>query len=145
MRKVSFLFIYFLLLFLSCNKDSDLVFHLTLISTSPNELNEFQENLIVEIEYEHSEGFIGFYDPDYLSMEVKDSRLTNADFYHLIPLNPPDNQLSIRGSINLEIDSPFLLGSGNLETLFYTIRIQDRQGEWSNEITTPMITVNRGV
>ena len=33
----------------------------------------------------------------------------------------------------------------DLETLFYTIRIQDRQGEWSNEITTPMITVNRGV
>ena len=67
MRKVSFLFIYFLLLLLSCNKDDDLVFHLTLISTSPTELNEFQENLIVEIEYEHSEGFIGFYDPDYLS------------------------------------------------------------------------------
>ena len=145
MRKVLFLFIHFLILLLSCNKDDDLVFHLTLISTSPTELNEFQENLIVEIEYEHSEGFIGFYDPDYLSVEVKDSRLTNADFYHLKPLNPPDNQLSIRGSINLEIDSPFLLGSGNLETLFYTIRIQDRQGEWSNEITTPMITVNRGV
>ena len=146
MRKVSFLFIYFLLLLiLSCNKDDDLVFHLTLISTSPTELNEFQENLIVEIEYEHSEGFIGFYDPDYLSVEVKDSRLRNADFYHLIPLNPPDNQLSIRGSINLEIDSPFLLGSGNLETLFYTIRIQDRKGEWSNEITTPMITVNSGI
>ena len=36
------------------------MFHLDLISTTPTELNEFQENLIVEIEYEHSEGFIGF-------------------------------------------------------------------------------------
>ena len=76
-------------------------------------------------------------------MEVKDSRLPDADYYHLMPLNPPDNQLFIRGSINLEIDSPFLLGSGNLETLFYTIRIQDREGEWSNEVSTPLITVNR--
>lgn len=128
---------------LSCKKDEDSIFHLSLISTNPKELIEFQENIIVEIEYEHSQGFIGFYDPDYLSMEVKDSRLPNADYYHLIPLNPPDNQLFIRGSINLEIDAPFLLGSGNLETLFYTIRIQDREGEWSNEVSTPLITVNR--
>ncbi len=142
MRKVSYFLICFLLL-LSCNKEEDPVFHLDLISVAPTQLTEFQENLIVEIEYEHSEGFMGFYDPDYLSIEVKDSRLTNADFYHLIPLNPPENNLSIKGVIGLEIDSPFILGTGNLETLFYTIRIQDRNGEWSNEISTPLITVNR--
>ena len=104
---------------------------------------EFQENIIVEIEYEHSEGFIGFYDPDYLSMEVKDSRLANADYYHLIPLNPPDNELEIKGIIRLEIDAPFLLGSGNLETLFFTIRIQDREENWSNEVSTPLISVSK--
>ena len=142
MRKVSYFLICFLLL-LSCNKEEDPVFHLDLISVAPTQLTEFQENLIVEIEYEHSKGFMGFYDPDYLSIEVKDSRLTNADFYHLIPLNPPENNLSIKGVISLEIDSPFILGTGNLETLFYTIRIQDRNGEWSNEISTPLITVNR--
>ncbi len=142
MRKVSYFLICFLLL-LSCNKEEDPVFHLDLISVAPTQLTEFQENLIVEIEYEHSKGFMGFYDPDYLSIEVKDSRLTNADFYHLIPLNPPENNLSIKGVIGLEIDSPFILGTGNLETLFYTIRIQDRNGEWSNEISTPLITVNR--
>ena len=86
---------------------------------------------------------MGFYDPDYLSLEVKDSRLTNADYYHLIPLNPPDNELEIKGIIKLEIDAPFILGSGNLETLFFTIRIQDREGEWSNDISTPLISVSR--
>lgn len=130
-------------MFQSCKKEEDSKFHLSLISINPTELIEFQENIIVEIEYEHSEGLIGFYDPDYLSLEVKDSRFPNADYYHLMPLNPPDNQLFIRGSINLEIDAPFLLGSGNLETLFYTIRIQDREGEWSNEVSTPLINVNR--
>ena len=142
MRNTLYILIY-TCLFLSCNKEDDSVFHLSLISTNPTELIEFQENIILEIEYEHSEGFIGFYDPDYLSLEVKDSRLEIADYYHLIPLNPPDNQLFIKGSINLKIDAPFLLGSGNLETLFYTIRIQDREGNWSNEISTPLITVNR--
>tara|TARA_B100001094_G_C17952211_1_gene681137 strand:- start:436 stop:825 length:390 start_codon:yes stop_codon:yes gene_type:complete len=127
----------------SCKKEDDSLFNISLLSTSPISLQEFQENIIVEIEFEHSEGFMGFYDPDYLSLEVKDSRLTNADYYHLIPLNPPDNELEIKGIIQLEIDAPFILGSGNLETLFFTMRIQDREGEWSNDISTPLISVSR--
>ena len=127
----------------SCKKEDDSLFNISLLSTSPISLQEFQENVIVEIEFEHSEGFMGFYDPDYLSLEVKDSRLANADYYHLIPLNPPDNELEIKGIIQLEIDAPFILGSGNLETLFFTMRIQDREGEWSNDISTPLISVSR--
>ncbi len=127
----------------SCKKDNDDLFNISLISSSPTSIQEFQENIIVEIEYEHSKGFMGFYDPDYLSLEVKDSRLENSDYYHLIPLNPPDNELEIKGIIRLEIDAPFLLGSGNLETLFFTIRIQDREENWSNEVSTPLISVSK--
>ena len=142
MKKILFIS---LLVFIisSCKKEDDSLFNISLLNTSPISLQEFQENVIVEIEFEHSEGFMGFYDPDYLSLEVKDSRLTNADYYHLIPLNPPDNELEIKGIIQLEIDAPFILGSGNLETLFFTMRIQDREGEWSNDISTPLISVNR--
>lgn len=142
MKKIFFIS---LLVFIisSCKKEDDSLFNISLLSTSPISLQEFQENIIVEIEFEHSEGFMGFYDPDYLSLEVKDSRLTNADYYHLIPLNPPDNELEIKGIIQLEIDAPFILGSGNLETLFFTMRIQDREGEWSNDISTPLISVSR--
>jgi len=142
MKKILFIS---LLVFIvsSCKKEDDSLFNISLLSTSPISLQEFQENVIVEIEFEHSEGFMGFYDPDYLSLEVKDSRLTNADYYHLIPLNPPDNELEIKGIIQLEIDAPFILGSGNLETLFFTMRIQDREGEWSNDISTPLISVSR--
>ena len=142
MKKILFIS---LLVFIvsSCKKEDDSLFNISLLSTSPISLQEFQENVIVEIEFEHSEGFMGFYDPDYLSLEVKDSRLTNADYYHLIPLNPPDNELEIKGIIQLEIDAPFILGSGNLETLSFTMRIQDREGEWSNDISTPLISVSR--
>ena len=142
MKKILFIS---LLVFIisSCKKEDDSLFNISLLSTSPISLQEFQKNVIVEIEFEHSEGFMGFYDPDYLSLEVKDSRLTNADYYHLIPLNPPDNELEIKGIIQLEIDAPFILGSGNLETLFFTMRIQDREGEWSNDISTPLISVSR--
>ena len=142
MKKILFILlsIFFLL---SCEKEEDYLFNISLLSTSPISLQEFQENIMVEIEFEHSEGFMGFYDPDYLSLEVKDSRLTNADYYHLIPLNPADNTLEIKGIVQLEIDAPFILGSGNLETLFFTMRIQDREGKWSNDISTPLISVSR--
>ena len=142
MKKTLFILLSVLIIS-SCEKEDDSLFNISLLSTSPISLQEFQENIIVEIEYEHSKGFMGFYDPDYLSLEVKDSRLANADYYHLIPLNPPDNELEIKGIIKLEIDAPFILGSGNLETLFFTIRIQDREEEWSNEIFTPLISVSR--
>ena len=132
-----------LLIINSCKKKDDMFFNIVLLDTSPTSIQEFQENIVVEIEFEHSQGFLGFYDPDYLSLEVKDSRLNNPDYYHLIPLSPPDSELSIRGIINIEIDSPFILGNGNLETLFFTIRIQDREGEWSNEISTPLISVSQ--
>ena len=142
MKKILFILLSVLIIS-SCKKEDDSLFNISLLSTSPISLQEFQENIIVEIEYEHSKGFMGFYDPDYLSLEVKDSRLVNADYYHLIPLNPPDNELEIKGIIKLEIDAPFILGSGNLETLFFTIRIQDREEEWSNDISTPLISVSR--
>jgi len=142
MKKILFILLSVLIIS-SCKKEDDSLFNISLLSASPISLQEFQENIIVDIEYEHSNGFMGFYDPDYLSLEVKDSRLVNADYYHLIPLNPPDNELEIKGIIKLEIDAPFILGSGNLETLFFTIRIQDREEEWSNEIFTPLISVSR--
>ena len=142
MKRILFILLSVLIIS-SCEKEEDSLFNISLLSTSPISLQEFQENIIVEIEYEHSKGFMGFYDPDYLSLEVKDSRLSNADYYHLIPLNPPDNELEIKGIIKLEIDAPFILGSGNLETLFFTMRIQDREGKWSNDISTPLISVSR--
>lgn len=141
MKKTLFIALILFSIF-SCKEKDETIFNITLINTSPLSIQEFQENINVEIEYEHSKGFMGFYDPDYLSLEVKDSRLNNPDYYHLIPLNPPNNELSIQGVINLEIDAPFILGNGNSETLFFTIRIQDREGNWSNEISTPLIYVN---
>ena len=131
------------LLLVCCKKNDDSIFIINLHQTIPITLTEFKENILVTITYEHPDGYLGFYDPDYLSLEIKDSRLTNADYYHLIPVNPPDHILSTNGEVLIEIDSPFILGSGNIETLEFKIRIQDREMRWSNEVTTPSITVHK--
>jgi len=139
---VSLLLIVFL--FTTCKKaEVENSFSISLIEMSPSEIIEFEENINVKISYSHAKGFIGFSDPDYLSLEVKDSRLPNADYYHLIPLNPPQSEVSITGEIDIEVDAPFIFGNGNTETLILTIRIQDKDKNWSNKITTGLITVNK--
>ena len=118
-----------LLIFSSCSKEEDqVIFNINLLNTFPTEIIEFQENIYVRIYYQHPDGFIGFSDPDYLSLEVKDSRLSQADYYHIIPVTPPENSLSITGELLVEIDSPFLFGNGIMELVNFTIRIQDRNG-----------------
>jgi len=140
-------FLYFLICILivsSCEKKEDeVVFSISLLNANPTEIIEFQENIYVRLFYQHPEGFVGFSDPDYLSLEVKDSRLSNPDYYHIIPVTPPDNSLSVTGELLVEIDSPFLFGNGLVELLNFTIRIQDQNLNWSNAITTPNITVNK--
>ena len=134
----------FLVIISGCKKEELLEeFIITLKDTSPNNLQEFQENVMVILEYEHPEGFVGFANPDYLSLEIHDSRLPNPDLYHLQPLSPPNHTISIKGKINIAIDAPFCFGNGNSETLTYSLRIQDNQMRWSNTVTTPTITVNK--
>tara|TARA_B110000444_G_C18686018_1_gene522002 strand:- start:393 stop:827 length:435 start_codon:yes stop_codon:yes gene_type:complete len=143
MKKIVALLLVFCL-FTTCKKaEMDDEFFISLIEMSPSEIIEFEENINVRISYSHAKGFIGFSDPDYLSLEVKDSRLSNADYYHLIPLNPTQNEVSIIGEIDIEVDAPFIFGNGNTETLTFTIRIQDKDKNWSNKITTGVITVNK--
>ena len=142
MKNLKYILLALLLLSLGCKKE-EVEFRITLMNTSPTNLQEFQENVMVTLEYQHPEGFVGFDDPDYLSLEIHDSRLTNPDFYHLQPLSPPNQTISIQGTINVEIDSPFRFGNGDSETLTYAIRIQDNKMKWSNTVTTPIITVNK--
>ena len=144
MRFTFYLLIFISVFFSSCTKDDNQDnFNLGLIEVFPLSIVEFQENIYVRLSYEHPEGFLGFSDPDYLSLEVKDSRLLQADYYHVIPITPPNNNLSVTGELLVEIDSPFLFGNGNNELVNFSIRIQDQNLSWSNTITTPNISVNR--
>lgn len=142
MRKITLYFLVSLLL-ICCKKEEQQEFTINIDDTYPTSIVEFQQNIFIKISYEHPEGYLGFYDPDYLSLEIKDSRLENPDYYHLIPVNPPNQNLSTNGEILIEIDSPFILGNGSIETLEYKIRIQDREMRWSNEVKSTSITVQK--
>ena len=144
MKGITYILLAVSLVFSTCKKvEVENDFLISLIETSPSIIVEFEENINIRISYNHAQGFLGFSDPDYLSLEVKDSRLSNPDYYHLIPLSPPQSEASISGEILIEVDAPFIFGNGNSETLTFTIRIQDKDKNWSNKITTGLITVNK--
>jgi hypothetical protein len=144
MKKIFYILLVVSLIFSACKKtEVENAFSISLIEMNPTEIIEFEENINVRISYTHSQGFVGFSDPDYLSLEIKDSRLSNPDYYHLIPLSPPQSEVSISGEILIEVDAPFIFGNGNTETLTFTIRIQDKDENWSNKVTTDLITLSK--
>lgn len=128
----------------ACKKEVpiDPVPFLKIEEVSPTTTTQFQENIDVILTYQDQDGDLGFPEPDSFALEVLDSRLTTPDYYHVQPVAPVGQELSVRGTITVEINSPFILGNGNQEVFHYTIRIKDRAGNWSNSVVTPDITVN---
>lgn len=113
-----------------------------LISVSREQVTEFQSAVMLRFSYKDGDGDLGRTDPDDYSLWVKDSRLSVADGYHIIPLAPPDEEIAIQGELEVELTPLFLLGNASQEVMTYSFYVVDRAGNRSNEITTPAITIN---
>jgi len=108
---------------------------------SPSVVQEFTESVLLEVAYEDGNGDLGFSDPDIFSLSVKDSRLDDADMYHIPPLAPDGEEIYIKGTFNIYLNTTFLIGVGSSERLTYTVKIKDRAGNWSNTVTSEEITI----
>ena len=133
------------LLFFGCKKedlrdDMD-VPYISIRRITPTEVQEFTESILLEIAYEDGNGDLGFHDPDALSLSVQDSRLETPDYYHIPPLAPDGEEIYIKGTFNIYLNTTFLIGVGSSEKLRYTVRIKDRAENWSNTVTSEEITV----
>lgn len=127
-----------------CKKDvveADPVPFLKIESVTPTTVTQFVDSVVVMLSYDDGDGDLGFSDPDSTALEVTDSRFSLPDYYFVQPLAPIGEPIHIRGTLRVELTAPFLLGNGTSETIQYRIRILDRAGNWSNEVTTPDITI----
>ena len=133
------------LLFFGCKKeelreDMD-VPYISIKRITPKIVQEFTESVLLEISYEDGNGDLGFHDPDVLSLSVQDSRLETPDYYHIPPLAPDGEEIYIKGTFNIYLNTTFLIGVGSSEKLRYTVKIRDRAENWSNTVTSEEITV----
>ena len=114
-----------------------------ILSVTPDTLVQYQDSVVIVIQYEDQNGDLGSIDPDKHDLEIKDSRLQFADTYHVKPLSPDGYSLFIRGTLNVTLPTMFLLGNGNLEQVTFSIRMRDRAGQWSAEVDSDPIFIKR--
>lgn len=114
---------------------------ISLKSMSADTVVQFQDSLDIVIEYSDVDGDVGELDADNNALYVKDSRLSQADYYHVQPLSPPNTQLNIKGQFTVKVSNMFLLGNGGNESVNFTIKLKDQAGNWSNEIITPPVVI----
>jgi hypothetical protein len=132
-----------LLLTLACKKEEGppVVPEITLLSVAPTTVVQFGEEVQVRISYKDGDGDLGRVDADDFSIWVKDARLATADGYHVQPLAPIGSSVAIEGELTIVLRPLFLLGNGSEEATKYTLELQDRAGNWSNEVVTPEIII----
>lgn len=113
------------------------------IGMTPTSTIEFQDQIKITISYKDGNGDLGTEDPDFYSLLIKDARLGAADEYHILPLSPPDQTLQIEGELDVVLTGLFILDTVNSETTSFSLKIRDRAGNWSNEVQTGILTINK--
>jgi hypothetical protein len=132
-----------LMVFTSCKKKEDdpVAPVITFDQISQSTVEQFNNNIVITIKYEDVQGDLGETDPDTYSLRIKDSRLSDFDWYHLPPMTPDKQALHIKGSYSIELDPLFLLGGGSQEQTKFSIELRDRAGNWSNTVETPNVLI----
>ena len=142
MKKIIFL-LSCIVVFSSCKKEEEnpVAPVLEFKGISSTSVVQFDNSIVVTFGYEDYQGDLGHQNPDIVSLRVKDARLEEADMYHIPPMTPEQQELHIKGTYSVTLNHVFLLGNGASETTRFTVQIQDRAGNWSNEVVTPVVTI----
>lgn len=122
--------------------DSNVPF-IKMVGVSATTVLQFKDSLTITIEYSDGDGDIGATNPDQNDIQIKDKRLSKADYYFIKPLSPPGTTIKTKGTIAIQMKNVFLLGTANSETTTFEIKLRDRSGNWSNSVFTPIITITK--
>lgn len=113
------------------------------IWVSQDSIRQFQDSIYIELNYEDATGDLGFSSIDQKSLWIKDSRLKQADMYHIPPLAPEDVEVHIQGTLRINLGSLFLLSNDEVEQVVYKAKIRDREGNWSEEVVADTLFLMR--
>lgn len=132
-------------LFSACEKEDPLANFpkISNLEVFPDTVVEFADTVLITFDYVDGNGDLGNFDPNINSLSVKDSRLENADWYHIQPLSPIGSNVSIQGKLTVKLNNLFLIGNSNMEALTLKVQITDREGHESDELISGEIIVVR--
>ena len=118
---------------------------ITLNNVTPIIVTQFEDEITFTISYEDGNGDLGHENADSMTIWLIDNRNTDEliQKFHLAPITPAGQEIAVRGVLNINLDHTAILDNNNTqETTTYTIKIKDRAGNWSNEVTSGTITIN---
>lgn len=134
----------------SCQKDSSTepnppiskIPTIELKSVSPGTIHQLADSLLFEINYTDGDGDLGDYDADTLSLWIIDNRFPLTEKFHVSPLAPQGATIAITGILNVTLEHIILKDqNASSESATFTIKLKDRAGNWSNEVTSGPITI----
>jgi hypothetical protein len=112
------------------------------LGSMPTTYNQF-DDVTLFVNYQDGDGDIGFADADSAVVFVTDNRDDILFTFHVPPLTPDGVEVTIQGTLEVVVENVILLNqSGTAETTTFTVQLIDRAGNWSNEVTTPTLTIN---
>lgn len=127
----------------SCNEDQSDIPEISNLTVTPMVVQEFTDTVLISFDYYDFNGDLGHPDPNVTSLSVKDSRLQDADLYHVIPLSPEGSNVPIQGRMTVQLNNLFILGNDTVEELLFEVLMQDQKGNWSNLLESDTISVYR--
>jgi len=88
------------------------------------------------------DGGFGDYDADTLSLWIADNRFPLTEKFHIPPLAPQGANISIGGDLLVLLEHIILESTTSMsEDATFTIKLKDRAGNWSNEVTSGPVTI----
>ncbi|MBL7935249.1 MAG: hypothetical protein JNM51_05505 [Bacteroidia bacterium] len=113
------------------------------VSISPGTVTEFQDPITIRFSYIDYNGDIGENDPNKTNLMLRDNRNGVEYKMRIKQLAPSGSSIIIKGNLEVQLNNTLITNNSNSESVSYTLKIQDRAGNWSNEINTTAITVTK--
>lgn len=144
MKRVFYLIVGISVSVMACKKDDKPEAPiLGLNSISTTDVQSFNNDVVVQLSYEDFQGDLGYTDADIPTLFVKDARLSAPDGYPIFPVTPDMQELHVKGTFTVHLNSLFLMGTDTLETTTLEFTIKDRAGHSSNTVTSTPIQIHQ--
>lgn len=125
----------------SCNGNKSNPPEINLEEVSPGTIQEYKDSIYMRISFYDKDGDLGENFTDDPNLFVIDNRLGLAHEFRISNIVPGGAEVSIQGELEWTINSVYVTGSENSETVDYDIYVVDRAGNQSNVLVTPAITI----
>lgn len=141
--ELTFLLIIMLFSLAGCKKEEPISNspEIEFVSISPASVKEFADEINIVISYKDNDGDLGENDPNVNNLFVTDNRNGIVYTFRVQQLAPSNSEISIKGNLDIKLNNSSITNGSSSQSVDYSIYMNDRARNKSNEVKTSAITV----